>query len=61
MEDNMPDFIPEDDYGPVHSCELNCEDGLYDCISRGKDSEGCELTYHNCTDECDRLVEAEEL
>jgi len=57
----MPDFIPEDDHGPVHSCELNCEDGLYDCISRGKDSEGCELTYHNCTDECDRLVEAEEL
>jgi hypothetical protein len=54
------DVIPEDHFDSTASCLAACEDGLNECINRRTPKGTCEMSYHDCIDDCDRSTLIEE-
>jgi hypothetical protein len=50
----MPDAIPEDHFDSAASCLVACDDGLSECTNKGTPPGTCEMSFRDCTDDCDR-------
>lgn len=56
----MPDAIPEDHFESAEPCLIACETVLSECINKGTPSDTCEMSYRDCSDDCDRATLIEE-
>ncbi len=52
----MPDAIPEDHFESAEPCLVACETVLCECINKGTPVDTCEMSYRDCSDDCDRAT-----
>lgn len=54
QEIDMPNVIPEDHFDSAAACRIACEDSLRECINKETPTRTCEMSYHDCADDCER-------